>query len=856
MRVVVSVQAKSASSRGLVHYVAHSKVDASREETSREIFNSYADSVAVEKANDFLKSGVSSKRPANDELHHLVISFKAEDYDRLGAIETEKQESLKKITRAAMKQLEESIGADKLNWAAGIHRNTDNPHVHIAVQKEFFDKNFERQSLRKIPQNCLPHYEKNGADDKTFAPGVLIEAATEKLDEIILEKAKAKDARKNNLHKQNDRNYDSGRTQKAALEKTAGEIQSGSKSNSEIERERDVIARAILAKFYLEKTQENLESLETGGHLRRFKITEAVMNQKRRMSLFDLERRAEKGAARQIKKLNITDAVKKEELKKKLVASEMEKNADGIKRIRTILHNLIVKENQNLAKRESDYEKIKPAAEKIRQICRCENKKLLIPNLSASELEMLQTRSIEKRDVRAANYFETVRKEIARERGTPTRSDEEIRRLKALRMLSELKVQSQEKQLKDLSDRKRFSTVEIGGEKWSLGKAELLIEKHQADGRKITGKIGKVLGKIGLIEQKNASAKLEEIKLAVAEKLSEKSEQITGELQREKNILKTLDEFYKNESGAEKEKLAPVFSAAELAEIESFAFELKNAEIYRENWQHQRQYMTRADGDDSDTPKNIESVRESKQKTIAGRAIAREIMCDTETARAKDELAAFQKNKIFQKFEITDAKTGSAKFVSLKEVEFDSHGSILDQTLEYFTENREKRRTRHALEKIIKEKESDLKENLKSAWELLKVAGAETNDYKQKSFFGAVRYNHAPVFTPKELMTLELRIRQTENKSEAAKLQKILGSADYEQAKNLSTILSSVAGEDKLFKTAAEQLSKEQVENKSVAKMEAKAQANQSEISENKIYSERKSKREDKTVINQQEKSR
>ncbi len=31
MRVIVSVQAKAASSRGLVHYVAHSKIDASRE---------------------------------------------------------------------------------------------------------------------------------------------------------------------------------------------------------------------------------------------------------------------------------------------------------------------------------------------------------------------------------------------------------------------------------------------------------------------------------------------------------------------------------------------------------------------------------------------------------------------------------------------------------------------------------------------------------------------------------------------------------------------------------------------------------------------------------------------------------
>ena len=855
MRVVVSVQAKAASSRGLVHYVAHSKIDALREGASREIFNPYADEITVEKANDFLKSGVSNKRPSNDEIHHLVISLRAEDYDRLGGDEKEKQESLKKITRHALKALEESIGADRLTWAAGIHRNTDNPHVHVALSKEFFDKNFEKKTLRKIPNDNLPHYEKTVAG-KTFASGVLIAAATEKLDEIILEKARTKDRVKQKPQEQNKQNRASDKTQNGEQHQPEKASQSEAKSSSAIERERDVLARAILAKFYLEKTRENLESLETGGYLRRFKITDAITNQKRRMSLFDLERRAEKGANRQIKKLNVADAAKKDELKKKLVASEMEKNADGIKRIRTILHNLIVKENQNLIKRESDYEKIKPAAEKIRQACRRENKKLPVPLFSASELEMLQAGSIEKRDVRAANYFETVRQELARERGTPTRNEEEIKRLKALRLLSELKVGWQEKQLKDSTDRKRFSVVEIGGEKWSLGRADSLIEKLEQDEQKFVGKIGKVLGKIGLKEPKSSRAKLEEIKLAVAEKLSEKSEQMTNDLSREKNILKTLNEFYKNESGAEKEKLSPVFSAAELAEIESFAFELKNARIYRENWQHQKQFMTRTESVDTDASKNIEAVAESKQKTIAGRALAREIMCEVEATRAKEELAAFLKNKIFQKFEITSAKTGEARFVSLKEVEFDSRGSILDQSLEYFTENREKRRTRHSLEKTVKEKEFELKENLKSARGLLKVAEAETSGYKQKSFFGAVKYNHAPVFTPKELMTLEIRIRQTDNKSEAAKLQKILDSADYEQAKNLSAILASVAGENKFFKTADEQLLNEQVENKSVAKTEAKAQANQSEISENKIRIEGDPAREDKTVINQQERSR
>ena len=144
MRIVASVQAKRSSSRGLVHYIAHSKIDEAKESTRREIFSEYANNLEVEKANDFLKRGVSAKRPANDELHHLVFSLKTEDFERLGSDEKERQQSLKDITRQAMKQFANEINADKLNWAAGIHRNTDNPHVHIAINKEYFDKNLEK----------------------------------------------------------------------------------------------------------------------------------------------------------------------------------------------------------------------------------------------------------------------------------------------------------------------------------------------------------------------------------------------------------------------------------------------------------------------------------------------------------------------------------------------------------------------------------------------------------------------------------------------------------------------------------------------------------------------------------------
>lgn len=785
-------------------------------------------------------------------MHHLVISLRAEDYDRLGADEKEKQQSLKKITRHALEKLKEQVGADKLVWAAGIHLNTDNPHVHIAVQKTYFDKNLERKFLGRIPAELLPHYERNG-EEKIFAPGILIEAANEKLDEILLEKVKAQKELKQNFQTKTEQNHSTEKIQENISNK-AEKIEPDDKQvNTEIERERDILARAILAKFYLEKTRENLESLENHGDKRRFKIYDEMTKKNRKISLFDLERRAEKTANRQIKNLQITDTIKKDELRKNLMEAEMQKNMDGIKRIKTILSNLIVKENETLRGRENNFNQIKPLAEKIRQDCRRENRKLPIPNLSREDLEMLQAGSIKKKDIRAANYFERVRIELARERNEPSRTNDEIARLKAKRTLSELKVLSFEKQLKDLNDRKRAFPVEIHGGKWSLAKVDSFIEKQQQDDQKIVGKISKVMGRIGLTERQNNLTKYEEIKTAITEKLNEKSEQFSSDSKSENSLFKTLDEFYKNETHPEKENIKADFSAAELAEIESLAFDLKLADIYRENWHGQKQFI---ENTNAKNEKSAESINKTKQYTIAGRAIAREIICEIESNRAKEELSLFKTHKNFQKFEIENKKTGETKFVSLKEVEFDSRGSILDQTLEYFTENREKRRARNEIEKTIKEKNIELKENLKSAKLFSKIAAEDTRDHKTKSLFGTAGYNHAPLFTPKELITVELRIKQTESKSEAGKLQKILDSADFEKSENLSAILSSFSAKGEESKTAKQNAFIEQSEDVSIGKSEIRTETNQTQMRENKTQIERPATRENKAESLNQDRGR
>jgi len=823
MKVIVSVQAKRASSRGLVHYIAHSKLDAEREASGREIFNGHSDEISVEKANSLLNNEAARCRPSNEELHHLVISLKPEDFEHLGKDEKERVSSLKEITRHTINHLEENLGAKRLDWAAGIHLNTDNPHVHIAISKTYFDKNLEKKHLNKIPPQLLPHYEKNEAGEKTFVRGILIESATEKLEKICREKEKGRNAEKQKFQDGLSQNQ----TSKKMLKSNQGGKSTGENSNvkskMEVEKERDILAQACLTKYYLEKSKENLDSLINHGDKRRFRIFDEISGKNRSISLFDLERRAEKSAARKIKTQNITDAVKKEGLRKNLVEDEMQKNLGGIKRIKTILHNLVKKGTDELKKREEEYKTVLPVAEKIRQNYRQENKKLPTPNLTAEELEMFQTEALEKKDFRVANYFERVRIELSKERNTPTRNAEQIQKLKAKQTLSELRVLHFDKQLKAFNQKSRAFPVEIDGKKLTLSRIDELIEKQTLDEQKITSKISRGLAKIGLIEGRNELGILEETKSKIIEILGEKQENLVKEQSDEKALLETLKGFYKKDANNEKEILKPKFDAKELAEIESLAFDLKLPEVYRENWSQQKQFIAASERESN-----------SVKDVIAGRAVARQILSEIEVSRCQEDLSLFKKNKDFTKFEIINQKTGEAKFVSLSEVRFDSRGSLFDQTLEYFLETSEKRNTRREIEKLVKEKQIELKTTLSDAKAIYKSAAEEARDYQTRSIFGTVKFTQEPLFTPKELITIELSAGYTESKSEAKNLQKIFNQSDHSKAKNLSAILSGSMNERELAKKAETLLETSPNKAHVPEKDEVKSTAKQSASKEDK----------------------
>lgn len=75
MKIIAAVQSKSSSSRGLLHYIAHSKIDAVKEPSQREIFNEYADDLDVKKANSFLPQTLISAPFLTNSLIGIIAAL-------------------------------------------------------------------------------------------------------------------------------------------------------------------------------------------------------------------------------------------------------------------------------------------------------------------------------------------------------------------------------------------------------------------------------------------------------------------------------------------------------------------------------------------------------------------------------------------------------------------------------------------------------------------------------------------------------------------------------------------------------------------------------------------------------------
>lgn len=758
MKIVASMQAKRGSSRGLVHYIAHSKLDIEREpQNARELFNAFSDSLSVESANNSMRVGVAKSIPSNDELHHLVLSFRDEDYPKLGVGEAQRQKALKEITRAAIKSLETATNAERFLWAAAIHRNTENPHVHIAIQKQYLSQEIERKILTKIPAKTLPHYEIHGGK-KVLVPGALIEAAAEKMEAIIDgERSQSKVSKPSERDAVPQEHSERGTESEQLI-----------RSDPRIVAERDTLAKGILAEYELLKAETRVNSLLDHGDEMRFTVSDPASGKRKRLSL--------------------------REIKQQTGRNEPDHPTQTEVQIKTILHKMLVNGEAAKNQLQDDLSDVIRDAKRVRNEYRKSGRQLPVPSLTKEDLDKLQEQCLYAPDIRRLSYLERVRNDLVRSREIEPRSIDDVCSIFARKNISVLRSRLYDKMHREQSERGYFLRFNIGERTVSL--ADLDREKKDPKGP-ILSFLRKMKTTAARFTKKGmTSTRANETNNTRNEIVGKLAEQLAG-IQKtgriEQNKTKILEGILNASSG--KLHDVPLYSTEQIAEIEELSLRLKLKGEYEKNWRDQRSIIEAAGSDSRAFTKLLKEdstadLAEHRTRIIAGRALAREIVAKVEFDRARDDLKIFQESKRFQKFTVTNKKSEGTAWLSLHDVDLLKRGSLLDRALEELLEGREHKALRRTVSSLVADKEERLKDDVTGAKEILVFASRNASEFKETSFFGLKsRSVYQPIFTSAEIALLESRISKTGNPKEAESLRTLVDSSVDRSVRSLTDLL-------------------------------------------------------------------
>jgi len=730
MRIIASVQSKRGSSRGLVHYIAHSKIDPEKEaEKGRELFNAFTDKLDVRNANNFLKSNCGKGRPTNDELHHLVLSFRPEDFHDLGSTDEVRKRRLKAVTRFAMSQFEKSLNSERIAWAGAVHLNTANPHVHIAIQKNYLTKDLRAKSQNKIPREALPHFEIIEGQ-KEIVDGIFIDSAKMKLEELIAER---------------------GAPQRHIKDQNAS--RSNAKTNVENNREnldeRETLRLGILAEYQLKFKEERIAFLIEHRQNLKFPVSDPKTGAKNKVSMKELE-----SATSGLSDLDTTPEARQ---------------------IRAITYSVLVKEESEFFKLKEDTAEVRKEAEQIRKNHKKNGTKLPSPSFSKKELDDLQDPCIANSQVREYRFLEQIRLDLETRKEIQPREKKELERLAAQKLLAELRLHHRERKLKDFQDNSYYRRVSVGHERVSLAMIDRESESKDHTNKTVIQSIRVAIQSLTQKESRRYTKSDQSLLTeAVKSGLIDHSISLQKDFQTCRKVVGVLHDVLDRHTG--QKDLEPKFSAEEVLEIDELARRLKLPGQYSANWNLQKQligetkeYQLKTSG------VSIETASSPTRELIAGRTIAREILCNIELNKAKENLAYYRKSKRFHKFAIEDKTNGSISYLSLNDVDLPRKGSILDRGLNLLLESKDHRLLRHELEGRLKQREGNLKGNLLASKDLALEARKDTATFKQNSrwqSFGEPEYQ--PIFSAKEVAEIDKRIAATPDPKEAFRLKLVL----------------------------------------------------------------------------------
>lgn len=167
----------------LTRYISKSKLDHEREgEKARPLFSEHEDGLTAMQAKKFL-SITGGELEKTDVLHYVLSFSNEKEFESLGCDEETRRREVAITLRESIREALASIGVAEMRWVAGLHRNTDNPHLHILFNKNAIEKETgELIRVAKLPASLVAHNTRQHDGTREFSYGIIINSFAEQVD--------------------------------------------------------------------------------------------------------------------------------------------------------------------------------------------------------------------------------------------------------------------------------------------------------------------------------------------------------------------------------------------------------------------------------------------------------------------------------------------------------------------------------------------------------------------------------------------------------------------------------------------------------------------------------------------------
>ncbi len=749
MRAVVAI--KSTGGNGAsraARYISERDRNPEREGAGpRPLFSDREDTLTYRGADRLLSGGRGT--PDKADLIHIAVSFRQEDYERLGANEGERKDQLREVAREAMSEMRTDLRAKEMRWVAGIHLNTDHPHIHILISKEVRDLvTGKSRRMGRVPKELLPYSEARADGSSRPVEGRIGGHFVAALDHhierarVLVERTIKPEHGQIGIRGLRQWVRDEVGALKASKSWGTAERIAG---DSQVRRDRFLLGEAVEISLRREYTSLDYERALKHGETFRFRARDESTGGMRQISESDVQRRADARGSRAADEQDLRTSVERQNVRQQVAGLDVTRHGSTIRDLRKVRGRLLDKLEEELGRANLEHTQAETRAQSVRQKYAARGQELPSPIIARYKLIELQEQAISHGLADRTEMLEQLRVTLAVENDQPTRNDKEAARLGAHLFTVQTESRARGERADRFDQTRHLRRWEVGGERWSLTDLDRQIE-WQSDQARVVGRFDYHLDPRARKAASHEAARLVTVRDEILTRIDERRNELQKEAEDACKLVEVLTRIHESEAANRASEgramPEPEFTREELRRIEANAEVTHDAGLLRQLDEFERRSNER----------DSRSERVTAQERL-GRAIARELMAEVAHHESAERLTSFTERGDAQPLAI-ESNDGRISVHRLKETR--PH-SVVERALRPFLEKPAARETRHAIEAASANSQVQLVVDYEKSLAYLEAAREIAGNLRAEVREQGIDYTHLmPALTSKERIELEI----------------------------------------------------------------------------------------------------